>query len=57
MVTHNLELRLHEERAKYLVCELTCPLEGATRSGYFLGPLKVYLGVTTWYGQSVKDVE
>ena len=29
--TKNLELRLHEERAKYLVCELTCPLEGSLR--------------------------
>ena len=25
--TKNLELKLHEERAKYLVCELKCPLE------------------------------
>ena len=25
--TRNLELRLHEERAKYLVCELSCPQE------------------------------
>ena len=31
METRNLELRLHEERAKYLVCELTCPLEGSVR--------------------------
>ena len=29
--TKHLELRLHEERAKYLVCELTCPLEGSIR--------------------------
>ena len=26
--TKNLELKLHEERAKYLVCELKCPFEG-----------------------------
>ena len=31
METRNLELRLHEERAKYLVCELTCPLEDTVR--------------------------
>jgi len=29
--TRNLEIRLHEERAKYLVCELTCPLEGSLK--------------------------
>ena len=27
--TENLELKLHEERAKYLVCELKCPFEGS----------------------------
>ena len=31
METRHLEVRLHEERAKYLVCELTCPLEGSIR--------------------------
>lgn len=27
--TKHLELKLHEERAKYLVCELKCPFEGS----------------------------
>ena len=31
MEPSSLELRLHEERAKYLVCELSCPLEGSIR--------------------------
>lgn len=29
MEIKNLELRLHEERVKYLVCELKCPLENS----------------------------